>query len=322
MVGEVRNAHHDHAASVVTGVEGLAPGGLNANGVDGDVGTETIGDLADGVDDLVFRQVLGADGVGGAELAGGLKLLLIEIDSDDLCGTGQLRAGNGCGTHAAAAEDSHGLAQLDIAGVHGCTEARHNAAAEQASSSRVSVLYLGALSLMDQGLIAKGTNTQRRGEFGAILKGHLLGRVVGVEAVLRLALAARTALAADGAPVEDDEVTLFHVGHGGADALDHTGGLVAQQEREGVLDVTIAVGQIRVAHAAGLHLHHDIVLTGRRHDDVDGFHGSALGAGNHTTDGLRILLRVVFIYVFINGHAPEATRTPQCPHLPPTRIAL
>ena len=322
MVGEVRNAHHDHAASVVTGVEGLAPGGLNANGVDGDVGAEAIGKLTHGLNNLLFREVLGADGVGGAELASGLKLLLVKVDGDDLCGPRQLCAGNGCGAHAAAAEDSHGLAQLDIAGVHGCTEARHNAAAEQASSSRVSVLYLGALTFVDQRLVCEGTNTQRRGEFGAILKGHLLGRVVGVEAVLRLALAARTALAADSAPVEDDEVTLLHVGHGGADALDHTGGLVAQQEREGILNVTIAVGQIRVANAAGLHLHHDVVLTGGRHDDVDGFHGSALGAGNHTTDGLRTLLRVVFIYVFINGHAPEATRTPQCPHLPPTRIAL
>ena len=42
----------------------------------------------------------------------------------------------------------------------------------------------------------------------------------------------------------------------GADGLDDAGGLVAEQEREVVVDAALAVVQVGVADPAGLHLHH------------------------------------------------------------------
>ncbi len=51
-----------------------------------------------------------------------------------------------------------------------------------------------------------------------------------------------------------DEVAGRHVGDVGAHRLDHAGGLVAEQEREVVVDAALAVVQVGVAHAARLHL--------------------------------------------------------------------
>ena len=84
---------------------------------------------------------------------------------------------------------------------------------------------------------------------------HLLGGVVGGEAVLRSAPAARPALAADGSPVEDHEVARCDRGDVGSDGLDDAGRLVAEQERELVIDPALPVVQIGVAHAAGLDTH-------------------------------------------------------------------
>ena len=65
---------------------------------------------------------------------------------------------------------------------------------------------LGALSGVYERLLRERSDAQRRREFGAVLEGHLLRRVVGVEAVLRTATLACPALPAHCAPVEDDEV--------------------------------------------------------------------------------------------------------------------
>ena len=89
-------------------------------------------------------------------------------------------------------------------------------------------------------------------QLGAVGERHLLRRVVGGEAVPGLALEAGAALAAHGAPVEDDEVAGRHVGDALADRLDRAGGLVAEQEREVVVDAALAVVQVGVADPAGL----------------------------------------------------------------------
>ena len=96
---------------------------------------------------------------------------------------------------------------------------------------------------------------------------HLLGRVVGVEAVLQVAALAGPALAADRTPVEDHEVAGSDAGDVGADRLDHAGGLVAEQEREVVVDAALAVVQVGVADPARLHLHQRLTRTGVRHVD-------------------------------------------------------
>ena len=105
-------------------------------------------------------------------------------------------------------------------------------------------------------------------QLGAVLERHLLGGVVGGEAVPRLAAQAGPAVAADRAPVEDHEVARRDVGDALADRLDDAGRLVAEQERELVVDAALAVVQVGVADPAGLHLHHGLARAGV--GDVDG----------------------------------------------------
>ena len=78
-------------------------------------------------------------------------------------------------------------------------------------------------------------------------------RVVRGEAVPGPAPAAGAALAADRAPVQDDEVAGRDGGHPVADRLDHAGRLVPEQVGEVVPDAALAVVQVGVADAARLH---------------------------------------------------------------------
>ena len=86
--------------------------------------------------------------------------------------------------------------------------------------------------------------------------------------------------------------------HALADRLDDAGGLVAEQEREVVVDAALAVVQVGVADPAGLHLHDRLARTGV--GDVDRLDGDrrALAAGD---DGLD-LLRHVGGPLVLNGH--------------------
>ena len=78
---------------------------------------------------------------------------------------------------------------------------------------------------------------------------------------------AAAARAAHGAPVEDDEVAGRDVGDAVADRLDDAGGLVAEQEREVVVDAALAVVQVGVAHAARLDLDDGLARPGIGDDD-------------------------------------------------------
>ena len=77
-----------------------------------------------------------------------------------------------------------------------------------------------------------------------------------------------------------------HRGDAVADGLDDARGLVAEQERELVVDAALAVVQVGVADPAGLDLHHRLPRTGIGHVDRDDLDGLALGAGD---DGLDLL---------------------------------
>src|SRR5439155_6085891 len=92
----------------------------------------------------------------------------------------------------------------------------------------------------------------------------------------RLAPAARAALAAHGAPVEDDEVAWCDRGDVGADSVDGPRRLVTEQVREVVADAALAVVEVGVAHAARLHRDEHLTGAGVGHDDGLDAHRLAL----------------------------------------------
>src|SRR5665811_99735 len=96
---------------------------------------------------------------------------------------------------------------------------------------------------------------------------------------------ARPALTAHSAPVQDDEVARRDIGDTLAHRLDHTSGLMAQQERKLVADATLAVVHVRVADPARLDLDNGFTRTRIRHDDVDDLHRRTLGASDYSLDG-------------------------------------
>ena len=142
----------------------------------------------------------------------------------------------------------------DLAGEHRGAEAGHDAAAEQAGG--LGLRRLGAPWCPGPAatrVFSAKAPMPSAGRQRHAVEGHLLGGVVGGEAVPGPAPPARPALAAHGPPVEDHEVARRDVGDVGADRLDHAGRLVAEQEREVVVDGALAVVQVGVAHPARLH---------------------------------------------------------------------
>ena len=89
----------------------------------------------------------------------------------------------------------------------------------------------------------------------AVLEGHLLLGVVGVEAVPGTPAQAGPALPAHRPPVQDHEVAGLDLGDPVADLLDDSGGLVPEQEGELVVDAALAVVQVGVADPARLDRH-------------------------------------------------------------------
>src|SRR5690606_36571830 len=123
-----------------------------------DVCAEAAGQFVNAFDDGIVLaggaggvggEVLRIDGLGGAEFAGGGELVVGDVDGDDRRRASQLRAGDGGGADAAAADDGHGLAALDVAGVDRRADAGHDAGAEEARDGRIGLrVDLGALALV------------------------------------------------------------------------------------------------------------------------------------------------------------------------------
>ena len=199
-----------------------------------------------------------------------------------------LRPGDGRVADPTAADHRDRVTAAHAPGVHGRAEPGHHPAAEQAHGRGVCVAVdLGALPRRDERLLDERPDAERRGELGAVGERHPLGRVVGGEAVPGLALEAGAALAAHRAPVEDDEVARRDVGDPRADRLDGAGRLVAEEEREVVVDAALAVVQVGVADAARLDADDRLAGTGVGHHDVDELDVGPLGAGDDSLDGLR-----------------------------------
>ena len=263
------HAHLHERPRQVTGQEGLFHDLRVTDCLDADVGAVPPGQRPDGLDRVGAARV---DGVRGAERGGLLEFARIEVDADDGGRPGELRPGDGGTPDAAAAEHGHGVAEPDLSGEHGRPEPRHDAAPEQPHrlGSRCGV-DLGALAGRHQRLVGERADAERRRQLRAVGQGHLLRRVVGGEAVPGSAPAARAALAAHRSPVQDHEVTGRQVGDVRSDGLDHAGRLVAQKEREVVVDAALAVMQVGVAHAARLDRDDRLARTGIGDDDrLDG----------------------------------------------------
>jgi hypothetical protein len=149
--------------------------------------------------------------VGGAEGSGEVELALIEVDGDHRGRPGEDRPRHRSAANPPAAEHGDRVPVADLTGEHGCTETGHHAAAEEAdrlgARRRVD---LRALAGGDEGLLGEGADPECGRELGAVEERHLLRRVVRRKAVLGTPAPTGPALAADGTPVEDNEVTGPH----------------------------------------------------------------------------------------------------------------
>src|SRR5699024_6601567 len=265
------HAHQHDGAGEVTTVEGLPPGLRAADGVDDHIGSESAGALLDRAHDLVLAHALRVDDISGSEVLRPIELLLVDVQGDDRPGTGQSRTGDRGTADSAAADDGHGLAAGDLTGVDGRTGAGHDTAADQPDDSGVGFAELRARPHSHAGRLGEGADAQRRFEFGAVGQGHLLRSIVGVEAVPGLTALAGTAVTADGAPVEDDEVADLDARDAFADLGDDAGGFMTEQEREAIADSALTVVEVGVADAARLHIDDDLSRTGLGEDDVGEF---------------------------------------------------
>ena len=183
-----------------------------------------------------------------------LELAVVDVDADDRRRAGEPGAGDRGVAHAAAAEHGDRLATRDAAGVDGRADAGHHAAAEQAGrGGRRRGIDLGALAGGDERLL--GERTDARAPVTARCRRSSVIFCVALWVLKQYHGWPRRharQCAAHGPPVEDHVVARRHVGDAVADRLDHAGRLVAEQEREVVVDAALAVVQVGVAHAARL----------------------------------------------------------------------
>ena len=97
---------------------------------------------------------------------------------------------------------------------------------------------------------------------------------------MRFATLAGATFAAHGAPVQNDEIAGGDVGHALADGFNHACCFMAEEERVSVLHVALLVGEVGVAHPAGLDPHDDVVRARLGDDDGGELYGLTLVAGN------------------------------------------
>jgi hypothetical protein len=281
-VGElhVGRRHTDlhHRAGEVPGEERLLQHLRAADRFDAHVGAVPAGQFFDARDRVFLRRV---DRVRRAEVLRPLEFSRVEIDRDDRACAGELRGRDRGVADTATSEHRNGVATGHRTGVGRGAEARHHATTEQSGRFRFrGRVDRRGLSRGHECLLRECTDAERRCEFGAIGERHLLRRVERAEAVPRLALPARPAVAAHRSPVQHDEVARRDVGHVVTDGFDHPRRFVSEEEREVVVDAALAVVQVGVAHAAGLHAHECFARSGVGHDDRFHRHRLPLAGGD------------------------------------------
>jgi hypothetical protein len=280
-----RDADLHERTGVVAREERLAVRLRPADGLDDDVGTESVGERPHRVDGVLLRRV---DDVGRPEPPCPLELAGVDVDGDDLAGPGQDGGGDGGVAHAATPDHRHRVATPDAPGVDRRAPSGHHAAPDEAgglgSRRRVD---LHRLPGGDEGLLHEGADAERRAQRGAVGERHRLRCVATVEAIPRPTAPTRPAVTTRRPPRQDDVVT----GRETDDALSHrlhdTRRLVAEEEREVVVDASLPVVQVGVADPAGLHAHERLARTRvGNHDRLDRDR-LAFGVSDDAADLLR-----------------------------------
>ena len=155
------------------------------------------------------------------------------------------------------------------AGVDRRADAGHDAAAQQAGGGRRGGrVDLGALPGVDQRLLGERADAQRRGRARCRRPASSSARRCGCRSStsgLPLAQARQVPQTARQLRITKSPTATF--GDALADRGDHAGGLVAEQERELVVDPALAVVQVGVADPAGLHIDDRLARTRVGDDD-------------------------------------------------------
>ena len=173
-----------------------------------------------------------------------------------VCGAGQPGAGDGGVAHAAAAEHRDRVAPADLAGEHGGAEAGHHAAAEQPGDLRLHVGGRPSCTGRRRRASSRRTRRCRAPATASTPSSVIFCVALWVEKQYQ----GRPRRHERHSPHTARQLRITkspgrHVGDVGADGLDDARRLVAEQEREVVVDAALPVVQVGVAHAARLHLH-------------------------------------------------------------------
>ena len=244
---------HDRAGQVA-GVERLLPGLGAADRVDDDVGAEAAGELLDRLDrrrcSLLFTVCV------APSFARPLELPVVEVDGDDRRRPGQSRARRPPPRRRRRSRSPRRV--LPRATLPVLIAAPRPAITPQPSSPTAAGRADGSTFVHCPActrVFSANAPMPSAGDSSVPSSSVIFWVALWVrEAVPRLAAVAGPAVAADRAPVEDHEVAGRDVGDALADRLDDAGGLVAEQEREVVVDAALAVVQVGVADPAGLDL--------------------------------------------------------------------
>ena len=206
---------------------------------------------------------------------GPLELSVVDVDGDDRPRTGQPSAGDRGVADTAAADDGDRVAATDAAGVDRRAEAGHDAAAEQPGD-------LGPRRRVDLGALpsrapASSRRTRRcRGRGTAAVPSASVIFCVALWVLKQYQGLPRRQARHWPQTARQLRITKSPGATSvtsGADRLDDAGGLVAEQEREVVVDPALAVVQVGVADPAGLDGDDGLARPGVRDDDVDQLDG-------------------------------------------------
>ena len=252
--------HRDDTAlgsHIVGGLGGVAA----AEDFEGVVGTTTAGEILD----LANRVLVGGvDGVSGAEAHGELELGLANVDGDDLAGVGQGRAHDDAEAHAAAADDGHGAAGLDLGAVDGRADAGGHGAADHCGLVHgygVGERHHAGLGndgvLGEAGHLAHVVDVLAVGvEAGGAVEHVGAGGPVEI-AEVAVAFEAGTAASAGGHEGQDDLVALAGQRDAGSGLDDGAGALVSEDDGDGDGGVAVHEVAVAAADAGGTDLHQD-----------------------------------------------------------------